>query len=65
MTYVSTIKYGYDLKDIKSVEELVRPKVCSSDMIQSIKKGASYTYEYWNSAPDRRFLGKFQISSGP
>jgi hypothetical protein len=65
MIYVNTITYGYALKDIKSVEELVRPKVCSSDMIQSIKKGASYTYEYWNSEPDRRFLGKFQISSCP
>jgi hypothetical protein len=65
MIYMNEIASGYEVEDLKVIENYVRPKVCASEMSKSIVDGASYTYEYWSAGPNRKLFGKFGISSCP
>jgi hypothetical protein len=62
---MNEIASEYEVKDLKVIENYVRPKVCASEMSKSIVDGASYTYEYWSAGADRKLFGKFSISSCP
>jgi hypothetical protein len=61
--YIDEIHDGYQLTDIKSMQDLVTPKVCASPMRKALLDGASYRYEYWSAGSDSKFLGGFDITS--
>ncbi|WP_112663810.1 hypothetical protein [Microvirga flavescens] len=65
MTYVNEIGAEYEVKNIDAIEALVKKQVCASSMVKSISQGISYTYEYWGPHPERKFWGRFKISSCP
>jgi hypothetical protein len=44
-------------------EKHLRNLVCGGGMREGIQHGASYTYQYWTPAPERRPLGSVRISS--
>jgi len=66
VTYVHEIGAEYEVTNLGAIEQSTKSKVCNAEsMKNSMKAGVSYAYEYWGTAPTKRFWGRFIITSCP
>lgn len=63
--YVNEIRSGYQIANLKGLQDQVTTKVCASIMRQGLLQGQSYRYEYWSAGSDSSLLGAFNITACP